>query len=131
MARRLPRSPPKLLDLSEAVVSSELSEPSGPIDLAGFTRRLYGQAVRVLVQIEAEHETMPIDDQCKLLSTLGVLGKNLIAMVKACADSPAAGATVRKYAQAFQQPHRAANYTVGGDGGDDGEIELNDRPEGG
>jgi hypothetical protein len=124
MARRL-RSPPLDVVTPPAPVAPPApSEPSGPIDLAGFTRRLYGQALRVLVQIEAEHETMAIDDQCKLLNTLGVLGKNLIAMVKGSADSSQAGSTVRKYAQAFQQSsRRAPRYAARDDGGDDDEIE--------
>jgi hypothetical protein len=92
--------------------------------MAGFTRRLYGQALRVLVGIEAEHETMAIDDQCKLLNTLGVLGKNLIAIVKGFADTSQAGATVRKYAQAFRQPaRRPPRHTASDDGGDDDEID--------
>jgi hypothetical protein len=117
MARRPLRSPPELLNVVETGEVSESPEPSGPIDLTGFTRRLYGQALRVLVQIEAEHATMAIDDQCKLLNTLGVLGKNLIAMVKGSDDTLQAGAAIRTYAQSFVRS--APKYAATDDGGDD------------
>jgi hypothetical protein len=114
MARRPLRSSPELVDVAGTVEAPELS---GPIDLTGFTRRLYGQALRVLVAIEAELETMPIDDQCKLLNTLGVLGKNLIAMVKGSDDTLQAGAAIRKYAHTFARS--ASKYAASDDGGDD------------
>ena len=120
MARRPSPSAPHLV---------EAPEPTEPpaIDLPGFTRRLYGQALRVLVTIENEHETMAIDDQCKLLNTLGVLGKNLVALVKGSADDSLAGSTVRKYARAFAKPARRGGAPAADDGGD--EIALGDEDE--
>lgn len=102
MARRPLQSVPHLVEAQGP------TEPSGPIDMAAFTRRLHAQALRVLEEIEVDHEAMAIDDECKLLNTLGVLGKNLIAMIKGSADDSHAGSTVRKYARAFAKPVRKA-----------------------
>jgi hypothetical protein len=82
MPRRPLRSQPQLLDAAAPAEAATLPEPAGPIDLAKFTRRLYRQALRVLAEIEDGHEAMAVDDQCKLLNTLGVLGKNMVALVK-------------------------------------------------
>lgn len=110
MTRRPPRSP-HLVEVSAA--SGQVGVEPGPIDMAGFTRRLYGQALRILKEIETEHETMTIDNQCKLLSTLGVLAKNLIFVVKGTPAVP-------------QSARRAPAYAAGDDGGDDDGIDLGD-----